>query len=284
MKPVFSSFERKHDYLICVDSDGCVMDTMNCKHIHCFGPCMVDEWGLQQWEQEILRRWNEINLFRMTRGINRFKALAMMLGEVNEKYTPIIGLEALLTWVENAPALSNDEIALAVEASTDADGCICLQKALLWSLAVNESITKLPEKLKLPFYGVSDALEAAAQFVDVAVVSGANRDAVEEEWEKHGLLRYADILLAQDCGSTNYCIARMLRYGYEKDHVLMVGDAPEDCAAAEENGVLFYPILVNWEEESWAEFRETTLPMLFAGEYGSCQAEKKQVFIENLGG
>ena len=35
---VFDFFEKKRDYLICVDSDGCAMDTMNCKHIHCFGP------------------------------------------------------------------------------------------------------------------------------------------------------------------------------------------------------------------------------------------------------
>jgi hypothetical protein len=41
---IFDHFERKHDFLVCVDSDGCVMDTMNCKHFHCFGPCMVAEW------------------------------------------------------------------------------------------------------------------------------------------------------------------------------------------------------------------------------------------------
>ena len=72
---IFDSFERKHDYLVCVDSDGCVMDTMNCKHFHCFGPCMVAEWGLEEWQDEILARWNVINLFSMTRGINRFKGL-----------------------------------------------------------------------------------------------------------------------------------------------------------------------------------------------------------------
>jgi len=44
---VFDTFEKKHDYLVCVDSDGCAMDTMNCKHIHCFGPCMVTEWALE---------------------------------------------------------------------------------------------------------------------------------------------------------------------------------------------------------------------------------------------
>ena len=42
---IFDSFVRKHDYLVCVDSDGCVMDTMNCKHFNCFGPCMVTEWA-----------------------------------------------------------------------------------------------------------------------------------------------------------------------------------------------------------------------------------------------
>ena len=47
-------FQKKKDYLICVDSDGCAMDTMNIKHIKCFGPCMVEEWGLQRWEKEIL--------------------------------------------------------------------------------------------------------------------------------------------------------------------------------------------------------------------------------------
>ena len=76
---IFDSFTRKHDFLVCVDSDGCVMDTMNCKHFNCFGPCMVKEWGLDEWQDEILARWNEINLFSMTRGINRFKGLAAAL-------------------------------------------------------------------------------------------------------------------------------------------------------------------------------------------------------------
>ena len=94
---IFDTFERKHDYLVCVDSDGCVMDTMNCKHFNCFGPCMVDEWELGQWREEILARWNVINLFSMTRGINRFKGLAVALGEIHERYMPIPGIRALQT-------------------------------------------------------------------------------------------------------------------------------------------------------------------------------------------
>ena len=68
-----TQYQKKHDYLICVDSDGCAMDTMDVKHFRCFGPCMVEEWSLQAWADAILARWNDINLYTMTRGINRFK-------------------------------------------------------------------------------------------------------------------------------------------------------------------------------------------------------------------
>lgn len=281
---VFDSFVRKHDYLVCVDSDGCAMDTMNCKHMHCFGPCMVTEWALEQWEEPILRRWNDINLFQMTRGINRFKGLAMILTEISKQYTPIVGVEALQHWADTAPALSNDGLVIAIDAAEDEDAKLILQKALQWSLAVNESINRLPEELKVPFAGAAEGLAAASRIADVAIVSSANRDAVEEEWEKYGLLDSTDILLTQDCGSKAHCIAEMLKFGYEKDHVLMVGDAPGDCDAAEKNGIWFYPILVNWEEESWTEFAQTALPLFANNAYGTCQEEKKQVFVENLGG
>lgn len=281
---VFDHFEKKHDYLVCVDSDGCAMDTMNCKHFHCFGPCMVEEWALQTWEDDILRRWNEINLFQMTRGINRFKGLAMALSEINEKYTPIVGVDALVKWAETAPALSNDGVTKAAQDAADEDAKLCLTKALRWSLAVNESITRLPEELKVPYPGAKECLAAAKEFADVAIVSSANRDAVEEEWEKHGLLAHTDILLAQDCGSKAHCIQTMLNFGYDPAKVLMVGDAPGDCDAAEKTGVWYYPILVNWEEESWRELKDNALDLLKDGTYGAIQAEKKQVFVENLGG
>lgn len=33
-----TEYVKKKDFLICVDSDGCAMDTMDIKHIKCFGP------------------------------------------------------------------------------------------------------------------------------------------------------------------------------------------------------------------------------------------------------
>ena len=281
---IFDSFERKHDYLVCVDSDGCVMDTMNCKHYHCFGPCMVTEWGLEQWKEEILERWNVINLFSMTRGINRFKGLAIALQEINDKYTPITGIAALCHWTETAPALSNDGVAKAAEEASDPNAKLILSKALSWSKAVNASIVKLPEELKIPYDGAKEGLKAAHGFADVAMVSSANRDAVEEEWGKFGLLEHTDIVLAQDIGSKAACIAEMLKFGYDKKKVIMIGDAPGDCDAAEKNGVWYYPILVNHEKASWDEAIATAYGKLRSGEYAEYEVLKKKEFLANLGG
>ena len=280
---IFDSFERKHDFLVCVDSDGCVMDTMNCKHFHCFGPCMVAEWGLEAWKDEILQRWNVINLFSMTRGINRFKGLAMALGEINEKYTPIAGIQALQHWADTAPALSNDGVAKAME-SAQGDAQLIFRKALAWSKAVNAAIVELDEALKIPYEGAKEGLAYAHQFADVAMVSSANRDAVEEEWGKFGLLEHTDIVLAQDIGSKAACIKEMLKFGYDLNKVVMIGDAPGDCDAAEKNGVHYYPILVNHEKESWEEAIAVAFAKLQSGQFAPYGAEKKQAFLNNLGG
>ena len=281
---IFDSFERKHDYLVCVDSDGCVMDTMNCKHFHCFGPCMVTEWGLEEWKDEILDRWNVINLFSMTRGINRFKGLAMALGEIDKKYKPIVGIAALQHWADTAPALSNDGVIKAAAAAEDADAKLVFEKALSWSKAVNAAIVELDERLKVPYEGAKEGLAAAHIFADVAMVSSANRDAVEEEWGKFGLLEHTDIVLAQDIGSKAACIAEMLKFGYDLNKVVMIGDAPGDSDAAEKNGVHYYPILVGHEKESWDEAIAVAFDKLQKGEYAPYGAKKKQEFLQNLGG
>ena len=95
------AFVGKKEFLVCVDSDGCAMDTMDIKHIRCFGPCMVAEWGLEAWQEPILTRWNEINLYTMTRGINRFKGLVIALTEIDRQYIPIEGLTELADWANH---------------------------------------------------------------------------------------------------------------------------------------------------------------------------------------
>ena len=75
----------------------------------------------------------------------------------------------------------------------------------------------------------------------------------------------------------------MKKKGYAPGHILMCGDAPGDKAAAEANGVYFYPILVRHEAESWAAFPEA-LAHLLDGSYSLYGAQKAQAFLDNLSG
>jgi len=275
-----NNFEKKHDFLVCVDSDGCAMDTMDVKHYRCFGPCMVAEWGLEKWQDAILKRWNDVNLYTMTRGVNRFKALAICLSEINEQFTPIEDIDTLNLWVETSPELSNGALKAAIAAASS----VALEKALNWSIAVNEAITALPDEDKLPFPMAKEALAFAHERADVAIVSSANLDAVLAEWQEHGLLEHTDIVLSQNAGSKAFCIGELLKKGYTPDHVLMCGDAPGDRDAAQKNGVFYYPILVRKEKESWEEFIAEGFDRLLSGAYaGEYQAKKIAQFLKNLG-
>ena len=129
-------------------------------------------------------------------------------------------------------------------------------------------------------------IAGAATITTVELLTGllANRDAVEEEWGKFGLLEHTDIVLAQDIGSKAACIKEMLKFGYDLNKVVMVGDAPGDCDAAEKNGVHYYPILVNHEKASWDEAIAVAYAKLQSGEYAEYGAQKKEEFLRNLGG
>ena len=70
-----------------------------------------------------------MNLYSMTRGINRFKALAIVLHEASGKYRSIDGIDAFVRWCETAPELSGEALS---RMETD-EAHVCFQKALSWS-------------------------------------------------------------------------------------------------------------------------------------------------------
>ena len=272
----FDEYKRRRPYAVCVDSDGCAMDTMNIKHFRCFGPCMVREWELEAWQDAILARWNEINLYSATRGINRFKGLALALAEINARYKPIDGVDLLVRWAAEAPELSNAAVAAGAAKHP------IFAKALHWSQEINRAIEALPREEVRPFRHVLEALAAAHEQADVVVVSSANPEAVREEWQRFGLLEHVDLLCTQEMGSKAYCIGRLKEKGY--DAILMCGDAPGDEQAARENGVLYYPILVNHEDESWRRFLDEALDRFLRQEYaGAYQQALLDEFNANLG-
>lgn len=272
---------RKKDYLVCIDSDGCAMDTMNRKHEQCFGPALVQVWGLEARQREILSCWNRVNLFSETRGINRFLALAMVMEEKGQD-RDMEGFADFQAWIQETGELSAFSLKQWIERKKGIDSSFC-RKAYQWSILVNQKIDQLAVCGRQSFCGVLEALRKIHERADIAVVSSANRAAVEAEWSREGLLEYVDILMAQENGSKEDCIRKLLEEGYPVKHVLMAGDAPGDLKAAGKNQVLFYPILANQEEDSWLRLKENILNCFLEGRYeGQMEQEEKDAFYRNL--
>lgn len=278
MKEDVNEFRKTRDFLICIDSDGCVMDTMDVKHMRCFGPCLVYEWDLGEYRDEIIRLWRKVNLLSASRGVNRFQGLAQVMKNINENYTRVEGLDGYLEWVESAQELSDKSLEGALAEKKN----IFMKKALDWSRLVNQSMAMVSDTKKPPFEGTEAALRMAREQADIVILTAANRQEINKEWEVFELAQYTDLLMSQDNGKKEECLKKLLEKGYEKDHVLMVGDAPGDLAAGQAAGVLFYPILAYQERESWEKFSQA-LDRFIKGEYaGTYQEERIKEFKENL--
>jgi len=269
MKITIDEFEKSKDFLVCVDSDGCAMDTMEVKHRKCFGPKIIEVWGLQDIEEKFLETWYMINLYSKTRGINRFKGLVKIFEVLAEEGINMPAFSSIQKWTETSPELSNPALEKAIKESNDEQ----LIKALEWSNAVNKAINELHNEDK-PFLGVKDGLEFISTVADVAIVSSANGGAVMEEWTRHELAPSVKVMLGQEAGTKAACIAGLKEKNFSADKVLMVGDAPGDLEAALKNGVLYYPILVGKEEFSWKRLATEALQKLMGGSYKGEYQEK----------
>lgn len=244
------------EYLYCIDSDGCAMDTMTIKHVKCFGPQFITVFGLAKYQNELIKRWNDINLYEKTRGINRFAGLHMILNEIDSDYMKINGLDEYNVWYNSTDAFSEAALEDYISAHNRAEyNLSCLFKALKWSKETNKCINALTEEEKKAFPGVKETIELLHDFADVAVVSSANRAAVEEEWERCGLLEHVDYVCAQDIGDKKSCIANILSKGYDRKKTVMIGDAVGDEEAASCNGVGYFQIVPGRETESWEQLK-----------------------------
>lgn len=279
MKREFRDYQKKKDYLLCVDSDGSAMDTMEIKHRNCFGPCMVEEWGLEAYEEKALWIWNAISLYSIKRGVNRFIGLRLALEYINNNLTPIEDIDSLVRWLNSTSELSNAALIRFLED----DDSIILPKVLRWSQSVSRHIAMIPVESRRPYDGVAEALLAAYEESDIVVVSAANPDALYEEWELHGLAYFVNLILNQNVGTKNFCVTELLSMGYEPDKVMMIGDAVEDLEVARACGVHFYPIILHKEEESWRHFEMEALERFYAGTYGGDYEEQlAEEFIQAL--
>jgi len=270
-------YAAKHDYLICIDSDGCAFDTMEIKHKECFCPATIDNWGLQAISRYAREAWEYVNLYSKSRGCSRFHAVVKVLDllaerpEVGERGFRMPEYEPLRRWVETAPILNND----AVSRLTDDP---VMARTLAWSLDMNRRVAKMVHDIP-PFPFVRESLMRLNDVADIVIVSATPREALLHEWREHGLDRYVTMLGAQEDGSKKEIIA-YAKGAYAPEKSIMLGDAPGDLDAATRNGILFYPVRPNDELRSWKEFYADGIGEFLGGTYAGKSMARQIVRFE----
>lgn len=263
-----TQIQPKHSHIFCIDSDGCAMNTMTIKHQKFFGPLIIKYFHIND-QEKFLTYWNKLNLYFKTRGINRFVGLVTALKAFN--YPNISNLEE---WVNTTKEYSTQSLkkAIAQYQSTD------LKNALAWSNAVNQRIAAESTTFK-PFKAAVTAIQKLATDADIAIVSSANKQAILSEWKRNHLLENVEIIFGQEDGKKADCLEKLSQF-YSKQSIMMIGDAIGDYQAAQKAQTLFYPILVNHENESWELLYKKVVAEFLANNYD--QQKYYDKFMQNF--
>jgi len=276
-------FKPKHKFFVGIDSDGCAFDTMGIKQRECFCPWMIGYFGLQPVAQAARECKDFADLFSKTRGANRHKTLKLIIADLLPRHpmTKARGFNVpqyphYFAWVDDPKSLlSNDGLKQAIEKARSPEAKAELELALAWSKKVNEAIGQIVKDMP-PFPYVRESLEKIQPLADVIVVSATPGEALIREWEEHDIAKYAEVIAGQEMGTKAQHLEYATKGRYEKNHVLMVGDAPGDMKAARANTALFYPINPGDEVESWRRFHDEAFDRFIKGRYAG-QYEAKLI-------
>ncbi len=266
------AFKPRHAFFIGIDSDGCVFDSMEIKHKECFIPNIIKHWKLQAISKYARAAAEFVNLYSKWRGVNRFPALTKTFELLRDWPDPmrrgvkIPEVPTLQAWIDSGVALGNPTL----EAELAKTGDPILKQTLEWSKAVNRTIADMVEGVP-PFPFFRESAEKVSAKADIICVSATPGEALEREWREHDIAKYAEVIAGQEMGSKKEHLKLTASGKYEKDCVLMIGDAPGDLAAARANGALFYPVNPAHEEASWERFYREAADRFFnktyAGDY-----------------
>ncbi len=254
------NFKPKKKFLIGIDSDGCVFDTMEIKQKKCFYPLIIEHFNLHPIAEFVKETMEFVNLYSNRRGQNRFIALIKVFDilrnrkEIESYHAIIPEFTHLKQWVEQESKLGN----VTLESFVKKTGNEELKKILEWSKDVDKSIANTVSNIP-PFAFVRDSLEKATPYADMVVISQTPSDTLKREWEEHNIKDFVRIIAGQEMGTKSEHLKFVAVDKYSEKKVLMIGDALGDLEAAESINALFYPIIPSKEEYSWERFFKESL-------------------------
>lgn len=265
---VLINFKPQHDFFVGIDSDGCAFDAMEIKHKECFIPTIIRVWGLQPVAKYARETCEFVNLYSRTRGLNRWIALVKVFDLLRER-PEVIARGArvpkgdkIKEFIASGYPLSHKGIVQYAADHPDPE----LEQAVRWSVAVDQAIADMVHGVP-PFPYVRESLQKMHGKVDLMVVSATPVEALQREWNEHGLAQYMSVIAGQEMGTKLQHLQYAAKGKYPDDHILLIGDAPGDREAAKSAGVLFYPINPGGEERSWKRFYDEAFDRFLNGTY-----------------
>ena len=283
-KQLYDMMPQK-DYLLAIDSDGCVFDAMGIKQRECFCPWYIAYFGLQPVAEAARECKDFADLFSKTRGANRHKTVARILTELLPSHPQVLergfkvpDFRYYIDWVNDSKSMLSDSgLKAAFEQAPNEEARLQFAVVLAWSKKVNEAVAAIVKNVS-PFPNCKVSLDKAIAKADIMVCSSTPGEALHREWAEHGVDKYVRVIAGQEMGKKSEHLAIMAQK-YNSDKILMIGDAPGDQDAAEANGLLFYPINPGHETASLKRFHDEAFEKFINGEYeGSYQKKVVEEF------
>lgn len=281
---ILRKLETKKEFFIGIDSDGCVFDSMEVKQKEFFIPNALKYFDLFAISKIVRETWEFVNLYSIYRGGNRFTSIIKVFELLRERKEIIdTGYElpdmsALKKWVKSETKLGNSTLRNYFESNYELN----LEKVVRWTEAVNEDITRWLRNIP-PFPNAKAAIKEISSFADLIVVSQTPFEALDREWKEHDLKKYLNAIAGQEHGTKSEHLALAAKGKYPDNKILMIGDAKGDLKAAENNKVLFFPVIPGKEDESWKRFINEGLIKFKDGTYsGTYEKSLRKEFLLSL--
>ena len=287
------NFQRTKDFLVAIDTDGCVTDNMSGKQMLIFHPQFMEFYQLWEMESYYREVAEYYNLFSVDRGCNRFIAIQLTLIALQnrkdvqqiltERHIKLPNIKPLNQYIaytkENKLGLGNPSLE---EYLNQNPLDLSLYKLLGWSEAVNRMFPHISAKIP-PFNHVEECLKLMAQHVDILIVSKTPYIDLVNYWESQKIDQYVQMIAGQEMGSKGHHIEVAKKAGkYEDDQVLMIGDGGGDLKAVKENNGLFYPTPPGQEQEAWNNFPEAFQRFIEKKYKGKFEDKLLRVFKKSL--
>ncbi|MBB3025010.1 HAD family hydrolase [Trueperella pyogenes] len=256
------------DFFVGIDSDGCAIDAMDIKHYECFTPCYIKYFDLQPISSLVRETAIFVNLLSTTRGMNRWVTLDLIFDRLKER-PEVLERGVVLPEGTQLKAFLASGLPLSaggIRQFADAHPSGEIDRCIAWGEGVNRMVEWMVHGCA-PFPGVREAFELMSERADLMTVSAASTRFLEREWAEHGLDRYMQVMAGQEMGTKADHLRLAAKGKYDDDHILLIGDAPGDRAAAAAQGVAWYPIIPGQERQSWERLRVEAFDRFLSGSY-----------------